>query len=246
MRSALVYVDEQLVVVNKAAGVSLATRRSEPNSAARRLLDSIESDELEQWGLASEDLRLVHRLDAGTTGLVLLARDGETHRKLARAFQTGSVEKTYLALTWGHPRPEEGQFSWPIGPDLSDRRRMKCDPAGRPSCTRYRTLARGPHATLLELSPQTGRTHQLRVHLARAGHIIVGDDLYGGARYRGIKDPHLRSVLNPAHLLLHAWKIVLPESCSQDVRAFEAPLPPAFRTALEELDLVGSLTPTLC
>ncbi len=242
-KSDLIYVDECLVVVNKAAGISLATRRSEPRGAGERLLESIAAEERERWGLASEDLHLVHRLDAGTTGLVLLARDGESHKRLTRAFQDHAVAKTYLALVWGHPRPPEGRFDLPIGPDRKDRRRMRLDATGRPALTLYRTLARFPYVSLLALEPKTGRTHQLRVHLASAGHWIVGDDLYAGARQRAIKDPRRRALLSPPHLFLHAWKLILPQSCVSGASRFEAPLPPDFLAILKELgfaDVVSS------
>ncbi len=238
-RSTLLYVDELLVAVNKGAGISLATRRAEPGASAARLLDSIPPEEKEMWGLAPEDLLLVHRLDAGTTGLVLLARDPETHRNLTSAFQTRGAEKSYLALVWGHPRPPDGCYDWPIGPDLRDRRRMKVNPGGRPSLTGYRTLARGPHVSLVELHPLTGRTHQLRVHLAKAGHWIVGDDLYAGERQRSIKDESRRELLSPPNILLHAWRIRLPDSCGFSVRSWEAPLPAHFRTVLERLGMTG-------
>ncbi len=241
MRSDLIYVDELLVVINKAPGISLATRRSRPHAAVERLLESVEAQELESWGLAPEDLVLVHRLDASTTGLVLLARDARSHRKLARAFQERVVKKSYLALVWGHPRPAAGRFEWPIGPDRADRRRMMPDPSGRPALTLYRTLLRGPYVSLLELHPETGRTHQLRVHLAKAGHWIVGDDLYAGPRHRGVRDAHRRALLNTPHLLLHAWRLCLPQSWASGAGTFEAPLPPVFRRALEGLGMDAAI-----
>ncbi len=235
--SSLVYVDERLVVFNKAAGLSLATRRMEPLASAERLLSSIDQQESKRWGLVPEDLKLVHRLDSGTTGLVLAARDGATHRELTSAFQAREVDKIYLALVWGHPRPAEGRCDWPIGPDPKDRRRMRTCAEGKPAVTRYRTLARCRHVSLLELHPETGRTHQLRVHLAQAGHWIVGDDLYAGPRHRAVKDARLRSLLCPPYLLLHAWRLRLPESCTLGVQVFEAPLPAHFQTILRELGM---------
>lgn len=235
MTSSLIYVDECLVVVNKSPGISLATRRSEPHSSIERLLESIGTEECLEWGLVAEDLWLAHRLDSGTTGLVLLARDAETHKALSAGFQNRNIGKTYLALVWGHPRPAEGRYDSPLAPDQSDRRRMKCDPSGRPAATRYRTLARCPHVSLLELHPETGRTHQLRVHLANEGHWIVGDDLYAGARHHGLKDTHLRTLLSPPHLLLHAWRLHLPAAGHLAEKIFEAPLPPHFLTVLDML-----------
>ena len=237
MKSSLVYVDERLVVVNKAAGISLATRRAEPHAAVSRLLDSIDPQERANWGLDAEDLRLCHRIDSGTTGLVVLARDAETHRAVAAGFQSRTIDKAYLALVWGHPRPQDGRYDVPIAPDPKDRRRMRADRSGRPAVTRYKTLARGPGVSLLELHPETGRTHQLRVHLANTGHWIVGDDLYTGARHRGIKKPERRLLFSPPSLLLHAWRLHLPAASRLQERIFEAPLPAHFQRVLDALGM---------
>jgi 23S rRNA pseudouridine1911/1915/1917 synthase len=235
MHASLIYADEQLAVFNKPAGLSLATPRSEPGAAARRLLESL-SDE-ESSDLRNTPLFLVHRLDVGTTGLVLVARDEQTHCELSEQLGKRLIEKTYRALAWGHPRPPAGSYQWPIGADRRDRRRMKVEPGGRPAVTEYRTLTKAPHVALLELRPKTGRTHQIRVHLSRAGHWIVGDDLYGGARHRGVKESSLSQSLNPPHLLLHAWRLQLPESLRLRVTKFEAPLPLHFKQALEALHI---------
>ncbi len=241
MASSLVYCDERLVVINKPPGLSLVTSHRDPQAAAGRLLDSLSPETREAWGLLAASLRLVHRLDAGTTGLVLLARDVDTHRELVGFLNRRLMSKTYLALVWGHPAPPSGNYEWPLGPDRRDRRRMKADPDGRPSLSRYQTLARGPHVSLLALHPVTGRTHQLRVHLAHAGHWIVGDDLYGGSRHRGVRETRLRAVLNPPHILLHSWRIELPAAPRLQPSRFEAPLPPAFDAALEKLEMTGAL-----
>jgi 23S rRNA pseudouridine1911/1915/1917 synthase len=230
-------VDGQLAVVNKAPGISLATPRTDPNAAVARLLHDIGAEEYAPHGLAAEDVKLVHRLDVGTSGLVLLARDAETHRSLLAALAAKRIARFYLALVWGHPRPPEGRWDGPIGPDRKDRRRMKIDPAGRPAATAYRTLRRASHVAFLELRPETGRTHQIRVHLASAGHWIVGDDLYAGPRHRGVPEPKLRELLSPSHLFLHAWRLVLPETGFSPGLLFEAPLPDDFRSALEALGI---------
>ncbi len=241
MTASLVYCDYRLVVVNKPPGISLATRHSEPNVAADRLLAALPQAVRASYGLETGPFWLVHRLDVATTGLVLLARDEKTHRELAGLLSRRLMRKTYLALVWGHPRPPAGSFDLPLGPDRHDRRRMKVDPDGRPSISRYRTLAKGPHVSLLELHPETGRTHQLRVHLGAAGNWIVGDDLYGGARHRGVKDPQFRHLLHPRHLLLHAWRLELPESSGFLPSLYEAPLPPHFTAVLEALHMTGGL-----
>lgn len=237
MSATIVYADERLVAVNKPAGVSLATRRAEPYAAVARLLEAVPQDERLAHGLAPEDLLLVHRLDVGTSGVVLLARDADAHRDLVRAFGERLVAKLYLALVWGCPRPAAGRWEWPLGPDRRDRRRMRVDPGGRPSVTDYKLLARASHVSLLRLQPATGRTHQLRVHLAHAGHPIVGDDLYGGPRHRGVRDKELRSVLAPARPFLHAWRLYLPATASTPELVLTAPPPADFTAALTALAL---------
>jgi 23S rRNA pseudouridine1911/1915/1917 synthase len=233
----IVYADEHLVAVNKPAGVSLATKRAEPHAAVARLLAALPENQRVAHGLAAEDLLLVHRLDVGTSGLVLLARDADAHRDLVSAFGERLVAKLYLALVWGCPRPAAGRWEWPLGPDRRDRRRMRIEPSGRRAVTDYELIAHVPHVSLLRLKPATGRTHQLRVHLAHAGHPIVGDDLYGGPRHRGVRDEKLRSALAPAHPFLHAWRLHLPATASTPELVLTAPPPADFTAALAALAL---------
>jgi RluA family pseudouridine synthase len=223
----LVHLGDRFAVVNKPAGLSLATPRSEPREAVRRLVAALPAAERE--ALAGRELHLVHRLDEPTSGLVVVALDADEHRRLTTAFARRQVSKSYLALVWGHPRPKAARIDRPLGPDRADRRRMKVDPAGRAAITDRQVLAVAPHVALVALWPRTGRTHQLRVHLAAAGHPIVGDDLYGGPRHRAVRDAKLRSALEPGRALLHAWRLELP---GDEPSRFEAPLPGDFRAAL--------------
>lgn len=230
----LLHFDEHLAVVAKPPGLSLATPQRDPGAAVERLLAALpEADRLALLATEAPPL-LVHRLDVGTSGLVVLARTAEVHRTLVAAFERREVTKRYLALVWGHPRPGTGEWAQPLGPDRKDRRKMRVDADGRRALTRYASLARPPHVALLVLEPHTGRTHQIRVHAAHAGHPIVGDDLYGGPRHRAIGDPPLRRALAPTHTLLHAWSLRLP---SPWPLLPAADLPPAFATALEGLGL---------
>jgi len=237
--STIVYVDERILAVNKPPTISLATRRAEPHAAVARLLESLTFGERTSLGLAAEDLLLVHRLDLTTSGLVLLARDVETHRELVAAFAARRVEKTYLALVWGRPKPPHGRWEWPLGPDIRDRRRMRVDSAGRPAATLYRVIRRAPHVALVELVALTGRTHQLRVHLAHAGHPIVGDDLYGGARHRGVRDASTRHILQAPRALLHAWRLHLPATHTSRELVLVADLPADFAATLEALGIAA-------
>jgi RluA family pseudouridine synthase len=235
VHAALVHADERIVAINKPPGVSLATRRAEPGAAVDRLLAALDDAARATLERAAGPLLLVHRLDVGTSGLVLLARDERTHRELVRCFSERAVEKTYLAVVWGRPRPAAGEWSDPLGPDRRDRRRMRVDPAGRPARSRYRVVGGPPFASLVALAPATGRTHQLRVHLAHAGHPIVGDDLYGGPRHRGVRDADVRRALQPDHPLLHAWRLALPSGALPEALSLEAPPPHDLLAALAAL-----------
>jgi tRNA pseudouridine32 synthase/23S rRNA pseudouridine746 synthase len=129
------------------------------------------------------DALVVHRLDMATSGLMVFGRGAEMQRKLSRLFHDRKVAKRYVALVAGKLVPTSGEISLPVGADWPNRPAQKVDHAeGKHSLTRYRVLAYDARAdvTRLELEPVTGRTHQLRVHLAAIGHPIVGDALYGG------------------------------------------------------------------
>ena len=236
----LAHLDERLVVFDKPSGLSLATPRREPEAAVERLRAGLEASDRER---VSGPLWLVHRLDVGTSGLVAVARDDSMHRDLVRAFSERRVEKTYLALVFGRPRPREGSFDSPLGPDRDDRRKMRVDPEGRPARTGYRILAVAPHVTLVECRPETGRTHQIRVHLAAAGHPIVGDDFYGGPRHRGVRDRALREALDPGHTLLHAARLTLPAPPLAEPLTLSAAVPFAFAEALRLAGLSAATEP---
>lgn len=237
----IVHLDERLAVFDKPPGLSLATPRREPGAAVERLRAALPPDERRRL---EGRLFLVHRLDVGTSGLVVVARDAEAHRALATAFAERRVEKVYWALIWGRPRPRSGVFDQALAPDRGDRRKMQVAADGRPARTQYSNLdstsGRLPALTLVELRPETGRTHQLRVHLAAAGHPIVGDDLYGGPRHHGVREPRLRAALAPPHTLLHARTLGLPALAGGEPLALSVAPPAAFRAALAALSLTGS------
>lgn len=199
-----------MLVLDKPPGVSMATSarpEKSPEIVIERLLAACGVRE----GVGP--LFLVHRLDVGTSGVVVLARSGEAHRRFSRALQERRVAKTYRALVWGHPVPARGLIEAPLARDPKDGRRMRVAANGKPALTRYETRRRLPSVADLALFPETGRTHQIRVHLASRGHPIVGDDLYGAAtRWRGVRDPKARAALaGVTRALLHAETLLCPE-----------------------------------
>jgi 23S rRNA pseudouridine1911/1915/1917 synthase len=199
----------EVLALDKPPGVSMATStapgRSEAEIVQRLLVACAEKPDA--------GLRLVQRLDVGTSGVVLLARTDAAHRSLQQALQEGGAHKTYRALVWGRPRPDEGAYEDPLGRDPKDGRRMAVRSAGKRAVTRYRTLAAFMDLSDLALSPETGRTHQIRVHLTAHGHPIAGDDLYGDAtRWERVQEPALRRALAQlTRPLLHAERIEIPE-----------------------------------
>jgi len=218
----ILFESAEVLALDKPAGISMATSSKSGKSEAEviaRLLSAC-------GATAGEPLFLVHRLDAGTSGVVLLAKSAEAHRALSLAFQERRASKSYRALVWGHPVPATGVLDAPLARDPKDGRKMRAAAEGKRSVTRYRTLRRHPSVADLELMPETGRTHQIRVHLAAKGHPIVGDDLYGGAaRWKGVRDAGLREVLRTVDRpLLHAARIAIPELGLE----VEAPLPEDF------------------
>ena len=124
---------------------------------------------------------IVHRLDRDTSGVILVAKNDASHNALARQLKERSVEKTYLALVEGTPKPAEGVIDAPIARDPKNRKRMAIVEGGRESVTAYKVVERFASYSLVEARPKTGRTHQIRVHLAAIGHPIVGDRVYGKA-----------------------------------------------------------------
>ncbi len=205
----ILFENADVLALDKPPGVSMATssRPLSAEEAVRRLLAACGVAETEPLPL------LVHRLDVGTSGVVLLAKCDAAHRTLSRALQQRTAKKTYRALAWGHPVPVRGTIDLALARDPKDGRKMRVEKDGKPSVTGYETLKRYPSLADLRLSPETGRTHQIRVHLSAKGHPIAGDDFYGGAtRWRGVKDAALRTALQRlTHPLLHAERIVIPE-----------------------------------
>ena len=177
---------------------------------------------------ADDRMRLVHRIDKDTSGLLLLARGRAAARRLTRAFQTQEMEKTYLALVTGVP-PASLEIREPlVKSGGSGGEMMVVSPEGPPAHSEVRLIeAAGRKMALAALRPRTGRTHQLRVHLAHAGHPIIGDGKYGGA------GAHPGGVAKKLHL--HAWRLRLPDGIE-----IEAPLAAHFQ---QSLDLLGLAVP---
>lgn len=213
----LLYEDADVVVINKAAGMVVHPGAGNwHGTLVQALLGHIQ-------GLRSafpDGVRpgIVHRLDRETTGVIIAAKHPAASNFLAAQFKMRSTEKTYLAFVRGQLSNGSGMIDRPIARDPRHRKRFSVvSDGGKPAVTRYRVLWQDRDFSIVELHPKSGRTHQLRVHMAALGHPIVGDTLYGRA---GGRFPH-------APLMLHAGRLEI-DLPSGGRRAFIAPLPDSF------------------
>lgn len=221
----VVHEDDAILVIDKPAG--LVVHRG-AGVRGPTLADALVARDPSLAGVGGEGRAgLVHRLDKGTSGLLVVARTPEAHRRLQDQFRTRRVDKRYLAITWGRPRAEAGTIDAPVGRDPRSRVRMSTRaPHGRPAASRWRKLAEVPGFALLEVTILTGRTHQVRVHLAALGHPLVGDLTYAGDRSRQVHDPARRQAVRAlGRPALHAARLGFEHPVSGRPMTFTSPLP---------------------
>ncbi len=220
---AVIHEDPQLVVLDKPAGITVHPGAGRSTGTLAHLLLARYPEIATVGGPGRPGI--VHRLDRGTSGVMVVARTAAAYQRLSGAFAGRQVAKRYLAIVWGSP-PAHGVVDAPIGRHRDRRTEMTVRRDGRPSRTLYRTLAACNGIALLELDLATGRTHQIRVHLKSIGHPLVGDPVYGEARHRALPRPAqapLRDFPRPA---LHAWRLMLPAAATGGAPlALEAPVP---------------------
>ena len=203
----ILYEDPDVIGVNKPAGMVV---HPSFRNATGTLLNGV------LWRLRDrKDARpgLVSRLDKDTSGVVLVALSAGAHARIQLDARAGRVAKQYLAVVRGTPRPARGVITLPLRHDPADRRRIIADEEGAPSQTRYRVVSTGDTYSLVECELVTGRTHQVRVHLAARGWPIAGDRTYG------VADPFI------GRQALHAWRIALLHPDTREALVVEAPLP---------------------
>ncbi len=237
----VLYEDEHLAVVNKPAG--MVTHPGVGNTHGT-LVNALvyHFGQLSTEGGADRP-GIVHRLDKDTSGLLVVARTDTTYAALQKAIQTREVKRSYTALVWGHVKDESGKIDLPIGRSIRDRTRMAVThTASREAVTLYRLSRRYPVVDYLELSLETGRTHQIRVHLSHLGHPVLGDPDYGGRNVR------LKSVFGPERPLarqllamierqaLHARCLEFDHPGTGQRLKFEAPLPEDFSALIDVLE----------
>jgi 23S rRNA pseudouridine1911/1915/1917 synthase len=215
----ILHEDEALLVVNKPAGLVVHPGAGRPSGT---LVHALLAHCGRLPGIGGvERPGIVHRLDRDTSGVMVVAKTEEAHRALSQDFKGRRVQKRYLALVHGEMAQPAGTIEAPIGRREHDRQRMGVREGGRDARTRYRVIQRMPGRTLVELLPETGRTHQLRVHLAHIGHPVVGDLTYGGRRERraaGRQGAVERQ-------MLHAWRLGFHHPVRGLWMEFTAPVP---------------------
>ena len=217
----VVFEDEHLIVIDKPAGMTV---HPAPGNEDCTLANAVLAHAPDIEGIGGEKRPgIVHRLDKDTSGLIVVVKNERTHANLSEQFKSREVGKVYLALVAGHPSPPEADIDAPIGRHPHDRQRMAVVSTGRPAITRYRVVTSYSRSTLVEARPRTGRTHQIRVHLASVGHPVVGDTTYG------------RPAEGLSRQFLHAFRLAFVHPASGETIRFTAELPNDLRSYLDRL-----------
>ncbi|MDP8245440.1 MAG: RluA family pseudouridine synthase [Candidatus Hinthialibacter antarcticus] len=228
----IVYQDSDIAVINKAWGMSVhPTDHNKSGTLVNALLHHL--NDLSGIGGVLRP-GIVHRLDRVTSGVIIVAKHDEAHRRLSASFKARETKKAYWAIVHGRPGKDAGEIEQPIGRHPTDRKRMTIRQDGRPSLTRYRFCGEGLGASWLELYPVTGRTHQIRVHLKHIGHPIAGDLVYTLKKYSGRGELE-RAFADQTMIALHARSIRFPHPGSGEEVEFKAPPPDALHSILERM-----------
>lgn len=222
----VIHVDDDILVVDKPIGVAA---HPSPGWTGSTVTGGIAAMGYRLAGSGADERQgVVHRLDAGTTGLMVLARSESAYTALKRAFKQRLVDKGYHALVQGHPDPSAGTIDAPIDRHPHHDWRFAVVAGGRPSVTHYSTIEAFPAASLLDITLETGRTHQIRVHLAALRHPCVGDSTYGA-------DPSLAARLGLSRQWLHAVRLGFQHPATGASVSFASPYPADLAAALHRL-----------
>lgn len=220
----LLYEDDDLLVVNKPPGLLV-------HPGAGRSHGTVVNALLYHYpGISGiggvERPGIVHRLDKDTTGLLVVAKSDRAHLALSLAFRQRKVAKTYLAVCYGEPTAADGVVDAPISRHPRERQEMAVVRSGRAARTLFHLEERFAGACLLSCRPVTGRTHQIRVHMAHVGHALVGDQVYAGRQWRNLPNGAAQAACRDfPRQALHAWRLTIPHPASGGLMTFEAPVP---------------------
>ncbi|MCI8352130.1 MAG: RluA family pseudouridine synthase [Clostridia bacterium] len=220
----IIYEDNDIIVVNKQKGLVVHPANGNPDGTLVNAIMNICKDSLS--GIGGE-IRpgIVHRLDKDTSGLIIIAKNDKAHIHLSEQIKNHEVKKTYIALVRGNVKENEATINMPIGRSTKDRKKMAVSKNGKNAITHFKVIKRYENYTLLEIKIETGRTHQIRVHMSSIGYPVVGDAVYSNGK-------------NPFGVIgqmLHAKKLAFKHPITNEELNLEAPLPEYFEEVLNRL-----------
>ena len=229
----ILHEDADLLVIDKAAGVVV---HPAPGHRAGTLVNALLHHVPDLAGIGGvRRPGIVHRLDKDTSGLLIVAKNERAHARLSAALKRREIRRAYLVAAWGHVREPKIEVNAPIGRSPTHRQRMAIVRAGRPALTRFERLERWRAADLLRAELETGRTHQIRVHLLSIGHPVVGDAVYATGAERGVSGPDRHWAVELARRagrqFLHAAALRFEHPRTGEVLSFESPLPEPLASA---------------
>ena len=235
----IIYQDKYLLLVNKPAGMIV---HLSPDTFSGTLVNALLYHIKDLSGINGV-LRpgIVHRLDKGTTGIIIVSKDDRTHRFLSYQFAARKMHKVYWALIWGKLRPKEGKIENYLKRGIKDIRKMVVDPDGKLSITNYKTIEEFSFLSFVEVKPLTGRTHQIRAQFANIGHPIFGDLLYGGRNRKlgGLNKSDYNNAVKYLDIIerqaLHARELGFFHPETNEFKIFTAPLSKDMQNLLDEI-----------
>ena len=222
----ILYEDRDIIIINKPKGMVVHPANGNPDGTLVNAIMAICKDSLS--GIGGE-IRpgIVHRLDKNTSGAIIVAKNDKAHINLSEQIKNHEVKKTYIALVRGIVKENYATINIPIGRSKKDRKKMDVDKKGKKAVTNFKVLKRYKDCTLLEIDIETGRTHQIRVHLSHIGYPVIGDDVYSNGKNRW----------NIEGQCLHAKALEFKHPISGHDIHIEAPLPKYFEEILNKLEL---------
>ena len=226
----IVYEDEDIAVIDKPKGMVVHPAAGNEDGTLVNALLFHMGDRLSGIG-GERRPGIVHRIDKDTSGLLVIAKNDVAHNILSEGLKTHSIDREYMALAVGNFKDDSATINKPIGRNPRDRKKMAVVAGGREAVTHYTVAERFDGFTLLAVKLETGRTHQIRVHLSSVGHPLAGDTVYGGGNTKFEKQN--KEIL--AGQALHAYRLTLTHPRSGEVMTFECPLPKWFCEVLEKL-----------